>query len=353
MSKEELQQKLREEAERDEKKTRSRKQPNPSSRKQRKITEQTKKQLPPQSPARRKREEEARRQAEREMKEKHRRRSGSNIVYYIMIAILAVIIFAVLSVTVLFNTEKIVVEGESDYTDEQIIAASGLKGDENLVRLSLSGIPEKMLDKLVTLDSISVSKVYPSTIKFTVTRSVPMASISYGGRNYVISHIGRVMSMDDQDADCMHIIGYKPADSVIVGGFIKAENEEQDKLVQDISAAIEKAEIDKITTVNIADNLNIILTYDDRVEIHMGSILQLNEKVRIIRELLYNGYIAETEHVTLDVSDTSRAIQRPITSAPAITINDTEEDETSEEGEESEEDEESGEIAYSESDTAG
>lgn len=329
MSKEELKEKLREEAERSQKYANRRSKQADNSRRQQKIAAQTRKQLPPQSPARKRREAEARRREEMEMREKRRHKRGSNIVYYVALAILAVIVFSVLSVTVLFNTEQIIVEGESDYTEEQIIAASGLQGDENLVRLDLAGLPEKMLDKLVTLDKVTVDKVFPSTIKITVTPSIPMASFSYAGKNYVISHIGRVMAIDENDTDCMRIIGYKPAESVIVGSFISAEDEEQDMLVQEISDAVEKEGIEDITTVNISDNLAIILTYQDRVEINIGSILQLSEKMRIIKELLYNGYIAETEYVTLDVSDPVRARQRPITTAPAITVSEPDEDEDS------------------------
>ena len=331
MSKEELRQKLMEETERSQKKKQKQqknrqqtpqkqKKPNPvAAKRQQKITEQTKKQLPPQSPARKKREQEAKRLAEKELREKKRHKRGSNVVYYVMMSILAVIIFSVLSVTVLFNTEHIIVEGESDYTDEQIIAASGLKGDENLVRLSTAGIPERMLEKLVTLDSVSVEKVFPSTIKIKVTRSVPMVSFSYGGKNYVISHIGRVMYINSEDVDCMHVIGYKPAESVIVGGFISAENPDQDELVKQISTAVEKAALTDITSLDITDTLDLIMTYDGRVEIHLGSVLQLDEKMRAIKELLYNGYIAETEYVTLNATDPSRIIQRPITTAAIIT----------------------------------
>ena len=332
MSKEELNRKLKEQAARSPSPAARRKKVNPQSRKQQKITEQTRKQLPPQSPVRKKREEEARKAAERELRERRKKKGGSNVVYYVMTAILAVIIFSILSVTVLFNADRIVIEGESDYSDEQIITASGLEGTENLVRLNTAGIPERILDKLVTLDSVKVDKVFPSTIKITVERSVPMAEFYYGGKNYVISHIGRVMQIDSSKADCMQILGYKPAESVIVGGFITAEDPEQDKLIAEISAAVEKAEIDNITTVDISDSLSIVMTYDDRVVIHLGSILQIDEKMRIIRELVFNGYIADTEHVTLDVTDPTRARQRPITTAPpATTAPETEE--TAEDGE--------------------
>ena len=321
MNSEELKQKLREEAARSQKNA-QRKKPNAQqSRKQQRISEQTKKQLPPQSPVRRQREEERRRQEKQALKERRRRKKrGSYVIYYIMLAVIAVIIFTILSITVLFNADKITIEGESDYSDEQIIEASGLHGNENLVRLNTSGIPQKILDKLVTLDSVKVDKVFPSTIKITVVRSVPMASFLYNGRNYVISHIGRVMKIDDNDStECMHVIGYTPAESVIVGGFITAEDPEQDRLISEISAGIEKAALKDITTVDITDNIGIVLTYQDRIQISIGSVIDLDQKLKIATELIYGGYIDENERVTLDISDKSKAIQRPITNAPVTT----------------------------------
>jgi|GEM_PF-793748 len=322
MNSAELNRKLREEAERSAKNAKRKKAAQEYSRKQQKISEQTRKQMPPQSPARKRREQELKRQAELELKERKRRRKkrGSNVVYYVAIGLILFGIFAVLSVTVLFNTEQIIIVGESDYTDEQIIAASGLQGNENLVRLNLSGTAEKILDKLVSLDSVKVTKTYPSAITITVEKSVPMANFYYGGKNYVISHTGRVMRIGDAEDKIMRVIGYRPADSVILGGFVKAEDEEQDKLLREISDAIEKGGLTgKITSLNITDSIGLKMTYEDRIEIYLGSILQIDAKMLVINELIDNGFIAETEYVTLDVSEPSRAIQRPITAEGVVT----------------------------------
>ncbi len=335
----ELKAKLREEAERSARAAQRKKVSREPSRKQKKISEQTMKQLPPQSPARRQREEELKRraaQAQRERK-KHRRKRGSYVVYYAALGLIAFAVFAVLSVTVLFNTEQIIVVGESDYTSEEIIAASELKGDENLVSLNLSGTAEKILNKLVCLDKVKVEKAYPSAVKITVTRSVPMANFYYGGRNYVISHTGRVMRIGDGDEPCMKVLGYVPAESVIVGSFVTAEDKRQDELLSQLSAAIEAGGLtEKITTVNIADPIELKMIYEDRVEIYLGSILQIDQKIKIINELMDGGYIADTEKITLDISDPSRARQRPITSAvvtapPPVTEEAPEDGETTEE----------------------
>lgn len=311
MSKEELNKKLREEV--DKSASRPVKKKNAlAERKQQKISAQTKSQMPPRSPAKQKREEELKRREKEEKKAKKRRRRGNYVIYYIMLAIVAFIIFAILSVTVLFNCEEIVVEGESKYSAEQIIEASGLKGDENLVKLSLLGVDKRILDELVSLDSAVVTKVFPNKIKITVTPAEPMANFYYAGKNYVISHVGRVMEIERNAADCMEVIGYQPGDNVVVGDYITAANPEQDETIKTISGTIDLVGITEITELDITDMLNVGLVYDDRVEINLGSMLQLEEKLTIVKELT-EKYIADTEKVTLDVSNPERVVQRPIT----------------------------------------
>ena len=332
MSREELKRRLREETEESlrreqmrAEKARSAKankgiaaQPSRAQKKQMKISAQTKKQMPPQSPARKKREEEIKERERQEIKAKKRRKRGSYVIYYITFGVISFLIFAILSVTVLFNAEHIVVEGETIYTDEEIIAASGLKGDENLIRLSTGGIPEKILDALVSLDSAKVIKEFPSTIKIVVEPAVPMANFYYAGKNYVISHVSRVMSIDSEKAQCMEVIGYQPGESVVIGDYIKAANPEHDKLISLISSSLAEAGIANITKLDMSDSLNIVLTYEDRIKITIGTTINLKEKLKIAKELIEN-HIGEAERVTLDISNTERVVQRPITTTPART----------------------------------
>ncbi len=316
MSKEELNRRLKEEIDRSSAKPVQKKSSAPS-KKQRKISEQTKTQMPPQSPARKKREEERKKREKEEQKAKKRRRHGNYVIYYVMLAVVAFIIFAILSVTVLFNAEGIEVEGDTIYTDEQIIEASGLKGDENLVRLSLLGVDDDILEALVSLDSAEVTKqFFPPRIKITVAPAEPMVNFYYAGKNYVISHVGRVMQIESSAADCMEVIGYQPGDNVVIGDYITAANPEQDETIKTMSDMIEAMGIEKITKLDISDSLSIKMIYDNRVEITLGTIFQLDQKLTIVKELVEN-YISAGEKVTLDVSNPERVVQRPIT--PLVT----------------------------------
>ena len=61
-----------------------------------------------------------------------RRRNMS--LYYGLVLFIVLIMFAVLSVTVFFNVENIIVNGSSIYTAEEIVAASGIQGGDNMIR---------------------------------------------------------------------------------------------------------------------------------------------------------------------------------------------------------------------------
>lgn len=317
MSKEELNRRLKEEVSKSAAKP-QRKKSVSAEKKQQKISQQTKNQMPPSSPARKRREEERKRQEKEEKKRaKKRRRHGNYVVYYVMLAVIAFLIFAILSVTVLFNCEGIDVEGETVYTPEEIIEASGLKGDENLIRLSLAGIDKDILEALVSLDSVELKKqFFPPRIKITAVAAEPMANFYYAGKNYVISHVGRVMQIESSAADCMEVIGYQPGDNVVIGDYITAANPEQDVTVRTINTLLEEKEITEITKLDISDSLSIKVTYDDRIEVTLGSMLQLEQKLTILKELAEN-YIAPTEKVRLDISNPERVVQRPIT--PLVT----------------------------------
>lgn len=338
MSKEELNRRLREEINRSAAKPAQKKRKPENQKRQQKISEQTKRQMPPQSPVRRKREEELR-QREKEEKKRKRRRHGNYVVYYVLIGLFVAIVFAILSVTVLFNTEQIIVEGESIYSDEEIIAASGLKGNENLVRFSTSGISEKITDALVSLDSAEVTKQFPNAIKITVKAAEPMVNFYYAGKNYVISHVGRVMQIDKNAADCMEVIGYQPGENVVVGDYITAANPEQDDMISEISAVLDKLGITEITELDISDTLSITMTYEDRIKIKLGTIYQLEQKLSMVKELI-DKYIDDGARVSLDVTNTDKVIQRPLTSVqtrpPETTPPETEEtgEQTSENAEE-------------------
>lgn len=313
MSRDELNARLAEEA------ARAERVPRPSQqtvkRRDKKISERTKKQMPPTSPARERRVS-AQKQRPAEARNKRRRKNYS--AYYVMMTIIAAAVFSLLSVTVLFNAEQIIVEGESIYSDERIIEVSELKQGENLVRLNSGAVENRLFNTLVCIDGVKVVKSFPATIKIRIEEAVPMVNISYGGKYYVMSYRNRVIEISDKPGDCVIIKGYVPIDGIAIGDEMTAVNESRTELVNGIVAELENNGFDNIREIDISDELDITINYNNRIEICIGSSQQMNEKLYKAKWLI-DKELDEHERVKLNVSNVDRAVARPIVETVATT----------------------------------
>ncbi len=331
MSREELNAKLREEAGRERPKPKESK---TESRKQQKISEKTKKQMPPTSPARKKKDEERAAAEKAQLKQKKkeqkkRRRKKNYSAYYIMMLTVTALVFALLSVTVLFNAEQIVIEGESIYSNERIIEVSELKIGDNLVRLNTAAVENRLFNTLVCIDGVKVEKSFPATIKIVIEEAVPMVNIHYKGKYYIMSYRNRVIEISNSPKDCVLIKGYVPVEGIEVGDEMKTVEENQTELVNEIVALLEENGFENIKEIDISDELNILINYEDRVKIQLGNSQQLDEKIYKAKWLI-DKEIDPNEKVTLNISNVDRAVARPIVNTIPTTTAPPEPDEPEE-----------------------
>ena len=118
-------------------------------------------------------------------RKKKKRRKKNMSLYYLMTFITVSIALVVLSLTVFFKIETIKITGSANYTQEQIIAASGIIKGDNLIRLDIKKAQQSVLNNLVNVDTVKISRKFPSEIVISVTPCEPMASIESNGTYYV------------------------------------------------------------------------------------------------------------------------------------------------------------------------
>lgn len=79
--------------------------------------------------------------------------------------------------TVFFQVETLAVTGNSRYTQEEIIAASGVQVGNNLFRMNKKQISQQILRQLPYVESVSILRGLPSTITFQVTEWDAVAQV--------------------------------------------------------------------------------------------------------------------------------------------------------------------------------
>ncbi|MDR2532199.1 MAG: FtsQ-type POTRA domain-containing protein [Oscillospiraceae bacterium] len=241
-----------------------------------------------------------------EPKSKQRRRQNMAI-YYLMFLLVAVLVFSILSVTVLFTLEVIETEGDSIYSDEQIIEVSGIRTGVNLLRFDTSESRKRIMDSLVYIDNVEIHKNLPNKITIHVVEAVEMASIEHEGLYYKISKNGRILGTIGRNSQFTAIYGFE-ADEPVVGGYISSAELRKTGLIFTLMETAAEVGLTGIIDINIEDFLDIRMNYMNRIVLHVGPSIQLEDKLRAAVHIL-----------TEDIEQNERGTLRLIEQQPVFT----------------------------------
>lgn len=227
--------------------------------------------------------------------------------YLLYIGIFAVVlaIGIVLSLTVLFKTEKILVEGDEYYYDDQIIAFGGVELQENIFIASMTGTPENIIKNLPYVEDAEITFSIPDTITIKITDAVPSYVVEHEGKFVIVSAKGRILETKDENADNLPVLKCDKLKSTKDGDYVSFDDENIPGILEEVIASVNANEMQPITSFDVKDTANMKLTYDDRIIIKLGLPEDIDYKIRtaktIINEKLdpnNNGIVAGT----LDVS---------------------------------------------------
>lgn len=255
------------------------------------------------------------------------------ILIYSSIFLAVLIIGVVLSLTVLFKTEKIEIEGDKYYYEEQIIAFSGVELQQNIIVGAFTSTPENISDNLPYVEKAEISFSIPDTITIKITDAVPSYVIKNGDKYLLISAKGRILDSVDSNEDKLPELKCDKLKSTKPGDYVTFSDENVPDILQDVSESLIANDVKNITAFDVTDTANITLEYDKRITINIGLPEDIDYKIRtamtIINEKLdpnNTGTIAGTLDVsscnTTKVSrykpaETAVPTTAPSTTAPA------------------------------------
>lgn len=240
-----------------------------------------------------------------------RRRKKRYTLYYIILFLFVVIAGIVLSLTVFFNIDTITVEGSGRYGSDEIIAASGLHTGDNLFRINTGRAERQIVDALVFVDRVQISRSFPNSIVITVTDAQPVMSFSNGGSYSTVSEAGRILETGlAQPAENTFVVNGVEIPENTVGTFLSVGSGEGMDILNEINAAAESVGLDNITRVDINSVVDIRVFLDNRFRVDLGNISDLEYKLTFAKELA-GTRLGENETGIIDVQKTGTAYFRP------------------------------------------
>lgn len=237
-----------------------------------------------------------------------RKKKKNNSATGILVFLFAAAVFLLLSTTVFFNVEHITVSGASNYTADEIIEASGIKAGDNLVRTSTDKCAEQIESRLVYIENAKVTRSFPGTLVITVEASVPAANFICDDYILLISGGGKVLDkIQEEKAGLLDFTGTDPMPDLIPGAMFQSSDEHKDIAVKKLMEYFAANGSENITLVDVTDRSEISYTYDNRITVKIGSINDLEYKMKFSEEIITTKIGEKTEGVLTILSDSSGA----------------------------------------------
>ena len=227
---------------------------------------------------------------------RHKFRGGNYILYYLMAGFVALVALVILANTVLFNCKVIVVEGAVRYSPEEVIAVSGLKAGENLLRVDSKTAGENVVNALAYIDEATVSKSYPTKLVINVTEAEKQYCIYQNGVYAAISRGGKIIE-HCPPGELTVVRGYE-AETLDVGSRLKSKTDGKNGIPAEIFSAVEKTGIKNVDEIDITDRFSIKITVEGRIFLELGTISRIESKL-IVAKTLIDTEIGSTESVSI------------------------------------------------------
>lgn len=191
-----------------------------------------------------------------------------------------VIMFAV------FRVDSFIIEGDTLYSDEEIIAASGIPINKSLLFTDLDSAKVNIETKLPYIVNVQLTRKLPNKIVIRLEST---------DKAYAVEKSEGLYAITNRDFKVLEIAGVIPDGVVPVIGatpetaepgqplsFVDdGEDDATLDLIRNLSSAIADAELDDVNLISIRSRSNVYLIYQERVVMRLGDSSDADKKIEL------------------------------------------------------------------------
>ena len=242
------------------------------------------------------------RQKQRRLKMKRRRA-------LVILILIIVLVFILMFVTPIFNIRSVSVDGNrlvgAPEFQEKLKPLVG----ENLFR-SGTGKIRRILKENPYIDNVEIQKkIFPPSLLVTVTEYNPAGLIRVEGKNLIVTKDLRVLSENGEEHPVPIVTGIN-VESYKIGYELKPDNNEKREIITTALRTMEAVDmLGNVIEFDISDITDITLNYDNRLTVTCGTQLDLDHKLRLLKETVKS--LDHNARGTVDLSEPGKAIYIP------------------------------------------
>lgn len=273
---------------------------------------------------------------DRHQTHRRKKRKGNGIAVFLVLTLMCLSVFFALSLTVLFKTESITVKGNSVYTNEQIIAASGMELGKNMFVSVFNGAENAIVTQLPYIKEAKINRSLDGMVEINVKPATAAFSYEVTDGYLLVADDGKALEKATEPVmDKPVIHGAEPAD-IQLG---KTVSFTDDRVWQILSTVFSAAKDNGINITEISTDATasfVDITIEDRIIAKIGNGEDAAYKLLHIKESMAQLAADESGVFTFSSDNSRRAYFRSVDIHADETVDDTlpEADETENGGEE-------------------
>lgn len=226
----------------------------------------------------------------RQRKRKHRpsRRAGRFLGLYVFLS--AILIAAVIAAgcIVFFKVNQFEVNGNSRYSAEDIIKASGVSTGDNLCLVKKTDVASNVLSHLSYVRSVNVRRKLPDTIVITVVETQSVAVVQSEKRWWLMNADGKLLEEVEDPGDYIQISGLTLL-TPTVGDTIVVEADNRlmrSSLIELLTAMQGRELLSNVRSIDCSDKGQLVMNYKDQLTVKMRTDADYDYQVKMLEAVL-------------------------------------------------------------------
>ncbi len=260
-------------------------------------------------------------QSGKSRRRRRRARRGGAPAVLVLACILVAVVAIITAMTVFFKVQRFTLTGDTRYTREELVEVSGLMPGDNLILFDKFSAIDRIFNAFPYLDTVQMRRRYPDGIEIIVTECEPLfmledvpgtmpdpddpdKTLSIGGTGWwLVDAKGKLL---ERVSSASH-----PQLTRVTGvTMIKPKVGEKAKFLQEdaqkplfllLNTAKDDGILQDIGGVDFSQQYNIRFDYLERFRVNLGSVEDLEKKLRCLHEITENK-LGSNVRGTLDVS---------------------------------------------------
>ncbi len=224
-----------------------------------------------------------------------------------LVLLLLVLTGVFLTLTFCFKCEQITVQGDSIYSDEQVIEATGIRTGRSLFWYLTSICENRVWRTLPYLESVQITRRLPHEFVITLEPASEYAAVPCGNEYYILSSSLKIVDIRTDLAGMPVIVGLEP-NAAQVGEYLTADNEIAVASTKTLMQALyNESLLGSVTLLDVTNSIDLRFVYENRIVAYLGTSESLEYKLAMFCEVVVNREQADFAG-TVDLSKSGEAL---------------------------------------------